>query len=103
MRKLSGKYSIDGERVVNTVSGEAIPDDEPVFLLRARDRLAVPALRVYLELCRAFACTAQHNVGVVECLKVFQDFRDKNPQLMKDPGSSLGTPGRTDYGPIGSR
>ena len=29
-----------------------IPDDEPVFLLRGQDRLAVFAIRYYAEMCK---------------------------------------------------
>src|SRR5664279_1923239 len=37
-RRLDGKFSHDGTQVFNTVSGVAIPEDEPIFILRARDR-----------------------------------------------------------------
>jgi hypothetical protein len=32
------------------VSFEHIPDDEPVFVVRARDKLAIPTLTAYIDL-----------------------------------------------------
>lgn len=43
------KYGISDGRIVNRRPGEAIPDDEPVFVLRAKDRLAIRALTAYFS------------------------------------------------------
>ena len=50
MNKINTRFHIDGERIVKTSNGEAIPDDEPVFILRGRDGLAYATLCEYREL-----------------------------------------------------
>jgi len=40
-----------------------IPDDEPVFLLRGQDALAIGAVKTYLEACKA---NGTNNVEKVE-------------------------------------
>lgn len=87
MQKLDGKFSIDGERIVNTVTGEAIPDDEPLFILRGRDRLAILALREYWSLCERDHCLKSHIQGVEERIDAFLQFSMKQFR-MKQPGSS---------------
>ncbi|EQD46727.1 hypothetical protein B2A_08773, partial [mine drainage metagenome] len=43
------KYGIRDGRIVNRHSGTPIPDDEPVFIFRAKDRLAVRTLTAYFS------------------------------------------------------
>ncbi|MFN3476380.1 MAG: hypothetical protein ACK4Z6_02335 [Candidatus Methylomirabilales bacterium] len=47
----AGKYRIDGE-IVNTETGRAIPAEEPLFIIRAQDKLAPAAIRAYARLLR---------------------------------------------------
>lgn len=88
MKRLDGKFSIDGERerIVNTVTGVPIPDDEPVFLLRARDQHARRALQAYLIFCREYGCQESHLHGVEAAVVAFQRFLRANPDRMKEPG-----------------
>ncbi len=44
------KYGIEGGRLVNRQSGAVIPEDEPVFILRARDKHAAQVLIAYSQL-----------------------------------------------------
>ena len=44
MRKLDSKFHIEGDQIVKTSNGDPIPEDEPLFLIRARDYLALPLL-----------------------------------------------------------
>ena len=39
------KYQIVGDKIVNRASGEAIPEDEPVIIFRARDVHAAGLIR----------------------------------------------------------
>src|SRR6185503_3983826 len=86
MRKLDGKFSIDGERIVNTVSGEEIPLDEPVFLLRARDRNAVAALQKYREVCAMDECKRSHVEALNRTIDSSIQFWREHPGRMKQPG-----------------
>lgn len=84
--KQEPKYCIQGEQIVNRASGEAIPHDEPVFIFRARDKLAQAALHAY-----AMRCTGQHATAVLERAASFAQFALDHPERMKMP-DTLPTP-----------
>jgi hypothetical protein len=86
MKAIDGKYGTDGTYLYNLVSGEVLPDDEPLFLLRARDRLAVGIILEYLRSCMEDDCTDLHVQGVREVLIKFEHFRREHPERMKQPG-----------------
>lgn len=67
---------------VNRVSGEAIPDDEPVIIFRARDRHALAMLEFY----RAMVVDPHHAQAVEERILDFRTFRAVHPDRMKEPG-----------------
>lgn len=69
--------------LVNRVSGKAIPHDEPVFILRARDVHAVRAIEHYRGLCH----DEDHKAFVAARVLQFQDFAEKHPERMKEPDS----------------
>ena len=48
MRKIDSKFHVDGDKIVKTTNDEVLPEDEPLFLVRARDRLAMSLLVHYL-------------------------------------------------------
>lgn len=91
------KYSIIVEpglvgmsvQIVN-MSGDAIPESEPLFLLRARDRLAVATLEAYRVLAIRDGCTDFHLKGIDERLAEFREFAGKHPDRMKQPGITRG-------------
>lgn len=78
---LEGKYG--------NVSVElgSIPDDEPVFLLRAQDMLAVPAIREYLDLCTRAGCVEEHLDGIGVAIGRFARWQVVHPDKAKLPGS----------------
>ena len=77
------KYDCIGGKLVNRATGVAIPDDEPVFVLRAKDRCARAAIEHYLK-----QVTDQLHRAVVQSrLTDFQRFASHNPSLMKQPDS----------------
>lgn len=72
---------VDG-RFVNRVSGEAIPEDEPVILFRARDRKALPRLRDYRD-----ACDDPHQKRAVQDrIDEFEAYQAAHPDRVKEPG-----------------
>lgn len=87
-----GKYCIEGNKIVKRTTGEAIPSDEPVFIFRARDRLALQVLRFYLYTARGEACVDQHIVGCERAVRAFEEFQQTHPERMKQPGISLDSP-----------
>jgi hypothetical protein len=91
MRKLDSKHHIDDQlRVVKTSNNLPIPDDEPVFLFRARDKFALPALEHYRKLCVEDGCTPHQFEHLDFMLSQFRDFAATRPKRMKQPGVTSG-------------
>lgn len=82
-----GKYRLV---VVKAKTGEPIPDDEPWFLLRARDHLAIQLLRAYRDMAIADGCTSFHLQGINERIATFEHFAIQHPERMKQPGCTRG-------------
>lgn len=96
------KYTVRGGRIVNRASGEAIPDDEPVFILRARDVLAIDALvaysvivgadaqRLYTDPAKreAYLKMADHHAAVDCRIGDFSKFKKQHPERMKKPDTA---------------
>lgn len=76
------KYTVANGRIVNRASGQPIPDDEPVFILRAKDREAVYALMDYRSRCLG---NADHYSAVDARVGDFLRFKEANPARMKAP------------------
>lgn len=77
------KYDVthDG-KIVNRTSGRVIPDDEPIFILRARDIHAVAAMAYYAELC-----SIEKHVDVVNSrIADFERFAELHVDRMQEPG-----------------
>ncbi len=73
------KYGIRDNRIYVRASGEFIPFEEPIFLFRAKDDLAVNALIGYRNLCM----NDEHVKIVDKRISAFLDFADKYPNRMK--------------------
>lgn len=87
MRIIDGKHAVVNETIVVL---EEIPEGEPLFLFRARDKLAVEALRAYLRLCVDADCSGYQLRAVAEHVARFNVWSEQNPDKMKEPGSSHG-------------
>ena len=86
--KIDGKFSCDGKRLFNTVSGIDIPADEPRFMLRGRDRNALETLHAYRAACENDGCNDLHMAAIDKNIVEFERFFLANPERMKEPGSS---------------
>jgi hypothetical protein len=106
MRKIDAKHHVEQTpegiqahfepgrlRIVNTSTGLPIPDDEPLFLFRARDNLATTALSYYARRCEDDGCTYSQVEGVRDALSKFLAFKRQHPDKMKQPGSTMVKPG----------
>ena len=82
--KQEPKYKAEGGRIFNRSSGEQIPDEEPVFILRARDTTAIPTLLHYYLAHLASQNTA-HAESVLRRVHDFQQFLTNHPDRMKYP------------------
>lgn len=81
------KYDVtDQGQLVNRASGQPIPDDEPVFIFRARDLFAAPALNAYLRaLCAADSEIVghDHRHAIRNRVRDFERFAQQHPDRMK--------------------
>jgi hypothetical protein len=75
---LDGKYNI---QLVNKHTGSIIPDDEPVFILRARDIHAVTAMIAYAEVCK----NQSQQIEVYNRIDEFQEWQINNQGKLKEP------------------
>jgi hypothetical protein len=79
------KYKIEVQdgvgTLVNKFTGKPVPDDEPLFILRAQDVNALPSLMAYMVLCKDLHHREESTKSVVD----FRNFRDANPERMKEP------------------
>ena len=90
MRKIGSKFHIEDGEIIKTSNGQPIPRDEPLFLLRARDYLALPLLLHFRELSLADSCTDYHVTGLTDVIAKFQAFAREHPERMKQPGCTRG-------------
>jgi hypothetical protein len=74
--------------IANIVSGKEIPEDEPMFLLRARDEVAIGVLKFYLVCCKDNGCNDLHLAGIKQVIDRFEKFTTCYPERMKEPGKS---------------
>ena len=75
------KYDIIDNQLVKRVGGVPVPNDEPLFILRACDINALPALLGYLMLCDAL----EQKEMVIRSVKDFKEFARKYPGRMAEP------------------
>jgi hypothetical protein len=91
------KYTVDRAtgRIINRSTGQAIPDDEPVLIFRAKDSRAVSALMRYAEVCE----NPDHRAVVHSRIKDFAAFAQRNPQRMREPTTNTSELAAADLGP----
>ncbi len=87
--RIDNKHSIEGEKIIKTSNGVPMPDDEPRMLFRGRDRLALPMLLYYRDLCVKDGCNDYQLGNLDVMIKEFSDFFHNSP-TMKQPGITRG-------------
>ena len=65
--------------------GTPVPEDEPFFVLRGQDSLAVKAIHRYLMLCKEHGCSDEHLETIAHNSMVIQHWQSQNPDLVKLP------------------
>lgn len=91
MRRVSNKFATTTEgHIIKLSNGEILPADEPLFLMRARDRLAVKFLNNYIEISSEDGCNDFHFDLMNKSVNDFMEFRKLNPDKMKQPSITRG-------------
>lgn len=90
MRTIDGKFHVDGDQIIKTSNGEVLPQDEPLFLIRGRDRLALAALLAYRDLSTRDGCNDFHFESIDREIARFEKFAQDHPERMKQPSVTRG-------------
>ncbi len=75
------KYKIMDNKIVKRSNQAPIPDDEPLFIFRAKDRKAISALVAY----NMILDNLEQKESVTKSINDFRAFAEKNPDLMDEP------------------
>lgn len=70
---------------IDTGTHTPIGEDEPVFVLRARDGNALDLLDAYAELCNASGSPPAHLATILNSRSRFEAWQTANPELVKNP------------------
>lgn len=81
------KYDVRDGKLTNRQSNEAIPEDEPVFILRARDKHAHAVLVYYSSIC----VEPEHREAARIRAAQFANWSIMHPSRMKEPDSKMDT------------
>ncbi len=75
------KYEIKDNRIVKRSNQVPIPDDEPLFVFRAKDRKALAALVAY----NMILDNLEQKEAVTKSINDFREFQEQNPDKMREP------------------
>ncbi len=90
-RKVNGMNHVGEEGyLVKTSNGERVPPEEPLFILRGRDALAVETIHHYVGLLAGNGGDPQRMFELGGVVHDFLMFRKDHPERMKLPGSTKG-------------
>lgn len=82
---VDGHHDFDVDAVYEGIGMPTkFPEDEPVFVLRGQDPVAVETIRDYAARTNAVGSPAEHVAAVVNALAVFNEFKINNPDRIKD-------------------
>ena len=80
----TGAKTVDILRMIADFKGR-FPKDEPVFVLRAKDRRSLSPIRQYYQTCTTAERPAEHLDGIEHAMAAFEDFRTAHPDHLKEP------------------
>ncbi len=90
-RRVNDMFHIDDEGyLVKTSNGERVPSEEPLFILRGRDALAVETIHYYVGLMIRDGGEPNRMFQLGGMVHDFIKFRETHPERMKQPGSTKG-------------
>lgn len=70
-----------------TTEHGGIPDDEPVFIFRARDRNVIPVLDAYRDICAESGSPEFHLEMIKRNRDLIQAWQEANPGRVRVPDS----------------
>lgn len=89
MRRIDLKHHItDDGKLIKSSDGIEIPEDEPTILFRGRDKLALPMIQFYRELCKKDGATDYQLDSMSNMIGRFEQYAHDHPT--KQPGITRG-------------
>jgi hypothetical protein len=70
---------------IDTGEHTPIGEDEPVFVLQARDATSLKLLDAYADICNASGSPPAHLATILNSRQRFSAWQDANPELVKNP------------------
>lgn len=86
MRKIDGKYQTSGD--ITKLDGTPIPEEEPLFLFRAQDKLLLQLLEDYMQLCIEAGSPDQHLGSLKQTMDTIKAWQEANADKLRVPGSN---------------
>jgi hypothetical protein len=85
--KIDGKYGMlpGGSGRIKKLSGQDVPDDEPLIVFRAQDGMSLPMLEAYARLCREAGCLPAFMAPLYRRMADFAEWQAANPGSVKVP------------------
>jgi hypothetical protein len=77
-------------QIIKTSNGVPVPDDEPLFVIRGRDRLAIKAVKAYRQLAIEDGVDPDRIKLIDMRIAEYEQFAEDNPLSMKQPGITKG-------------
>jgi hypothetical protein len=75
------KYKIKDGELVKRIGEKPVPPDEPLFIFRAKDRKALPALVAY----NMILDNLDQKAKVTKTINDFRRFQEDHPEKMGEP------------------
>lgn len=86
----NSRFHIENNQLIKTSNGQPVPDDEPTFILRGRDHLAIATLRRYTVLAIEDDCNNEFIDSICKVIQEFEKFSEQASDKMKQPGITRG-------------
>ena len=84
-KELLIKKGIIMKKTAESVLISARENNEPILVLRAKDKASVKAIQAYQEECRRIGCDDSHVEGIQDILTDFALWRANNMEQVKKP------------------
>lgn len=84
----ASKYQVKGA-IINVQSGLPIPEEEPIFILRAQDMAAMPTLEAYRKFVGELPGTEEHLKSLELLIGQFRQYVWDFPDRIKTPDTQL--------------
>jgi hypothetical protein len=78
-----GVHDVDKYPEIKRLLG--IPEDEPIFILRAQDNASLPTINAYWDVVTDMGVALDFAADLDDCRIEFENFRLAHPDSMKTP------------------